>query len=625
MSSLRTVAASSTARTNDFVIKIATVNGTGSASANSLLMKSIFRSGIPVMGKNYFPSNIQGLPTWYEIRVTKDGHVARSGRVDIMVAMNAETYARDVKEISPGGYLVYDSTWPRPALLKREDVTVIGVPLARLCNENFDGVRTRILMKNICYAGVLAALLDLNVERIRELLAETYAKKPKLVESNMKAIQLGYDFAKQNFTCPLPLHVEKMDATAGHIMIDGNTAAALGCVYAGATVAAWYPITPSTSLMDAYKSFCDRLRVDPDTGRKNFAFIQAEDELAAIGMVIGAAWNGTRAFTATSGPGISLMNEFLGLAYYAEVPAVVFDIQRVGPSTGMPTRTQQCDIMECAYASHGDTRHVCLYPANPEECFYMAAQAFDLTERLQTPVMVLSDIDIGMNDWMCRDLKWDESYRPDRGKMLDKEGVLKLEKFYRYMDKDGDGIGYRTLPGVHPKAAYFTRGSGHTQYGTYTEDSTEYQIVLDRLLKKWETAKKLVPRAIIDATAGSDIGLVSIGSCDGAIHEAMDVLKAEGVAVDYMRVRAFPFSEDVERFLKAHKLLFVIEQNRDAQFKSLLTLETAVEKSQLRSLLSYDGLPISSSFIVEGVLAEVRPTPKQQPAQTGQPKGAAHG
>jgi 2-oxoglutarate/2-oxoacid ferredoxin oxidoreductase subunit alpha len=613
------------ARVNDFVIKIATVNGTGSASANTLLMKSIFRSGIPVMGKNYFPSNIQGLPTWYEIRVTRDGHVARSGRVDIMVAMNAETYARDVKEIAPGGYLVYDSTWPRPALLKREDITVIGVPLARLCNENFNGVRTRILMKNICYAGVLAALLNLDVERIRELLAQTYAKKPQLVESNMQAIQLGYDYARQNFTCPLPLHVEKMDATAGYIMIDGNTAAALGCVYAGATVAAWYPITPSTSLMDAYKSFCDRLRVDPDTGRKNFAFIQAEDELAAIGMVIGAAWNGTRAFTATSGPGISLMNEFLGLAYYAEVPAVIFDIQRVGPSTGMPTRTQQCDLMECAYASHGDTRHVCLYPANPEECFYMAAQAFDLTERLQTPVMVLSDIDIGMNDWMCRDLKWDDTYQPDRGKMLGKDEILKLEKFYRYMDKDGDGIGYRTLPGVHPKAAYFTRGSGHTQYGTYTEDSVEYQIVLDRLLKKWETAKKLVPRAVIDARAGSDIGLVSIGSCDGAINEAMGVLAAEGVAVDYMRVRAFPFSEDVERFLSAHELLFIVEQNRDAQFKSLLTLETAVEKSKLRSLLSYDGLPISSKFIVDGVLAEVRPRPKQQPVPTQQPKGAAHG
>jgi 2-oxoglutarate/2-oxoacid ferredoxin oxidoreductase subunit alpha len=613
------MSASTTARSNDFVIKIATVNGTGSASANALLMKSIFRSGIPVMGKNYFPSNIQGLPTWYEIRVTKDGHVARSGRVDIMVAMNAETYARDVKEVAPGGYLVYDATWPRPALLKREDITVIGVPLARLCNENFNGVRTRILMKNICYAGVLAALLDLDVERIRELLAETYAKKPQLVESNMKAIQLGYDYAKQNFTCPLPLHVEKMADTAGYIMIDGNTAAALGCVYAGATVAAWYPITPSTSLMDAYKSFCDRLRVDPQTGRKNFAFIQAEDELAAIGMVIGAAWNGTRAFTATSGPGISLMNEFLGLAYYAEVPAVIFDIQRVGPSTGMPTRTQQCDIMECAYASHGDTRHVCLYPANPEECFYMAVQAFDLTERLQTPVMVLSDIDIGMNDWMCRDLKWDDSYQPDRGKVLDQEQVAALEKFYRFLDKDGDGICARTLPGVHPKAAYFTRGSGHTQYGTYTEDSLEYQIVLDRLLKKWETAKKLVPRAVIDATAGSSIGIVSIGSCDGAVHEAMQVLKAEGVAVDYMRVRAFPFSEDVERFLSAHEVLFVVEQNRDAQFKALLTLETQVEKSKLRSLLHYNGMPISSTFIVEGVLAEVRPTPKELR------KGAAHG
>ena len=608
-----------TPQVNDFTLKIATVNGTGSASANTLLMKSIFRSGIPVMGKNYFPSNIQGLPTWYEIRVTKDGYVARSGRVDIMVAMNAETYAKDVKEVSPGGFLLYDSTWPRPALLKREDITVLGVPLARLCNENFNGVRTRILMKNICYAGVLAALLDLDLEFIRKLLAETYAKKPQLVDSNMKAIQLGYDFAKQSFTCPLPLRVQKMDKTSGHILIDGNTAAALGCVFAGATVAAWYPITPSTSVMDAYKGFCDRMRVDPQTGKKNFAFIQAEDELAAIGMVIGAMWNGARAFTATSGPGISLMNEFLGLAYYAEVPAVIFDIQRVGPSTGMPTRTQQCDLMECAYASHGDTRHICLYPANPEECFYMAVQAFDLAERLQTPVFVLSDLDIGMNDWMCRDLKWDDSYRPDRGKVLDKEAVEKLEKFYRYLDKDGDGIGYRTLPGASPKGAYFTRGSGHTQYGTYTEDSVEYQILLDRLLKKWDTAKKLVPRAVIDATAGSEIGIVSLGSCEGAIHEAMDILKTHDVAVDYMRVRSFPFSEDVERFLAAHKLLFVVEQNRDAQFRALLTLETAVEKSKLHSLLHYNGLPISSTFIVDGVLAVVRPR------DLARPKDAAAG
>src|ERR1700723_2035578 len=594
-------------RVNDFVIKFANVNGTGSASANSLIMKAIFRMGVPVTGKNYFPSNIQGLPTWYEIRVTRDGYAARASHVDIMVAMNAETYSKDIRELRSGGYLIYDSTWPRSALLQRGDISVIPVPLAKLVNENFDGVRNRILLKNIAYAGVLAALIDIDLEVISGLLSESYGKKPKLLDSNTKALRLGYDYVKNNLTSPLPLRVEHMDKTRGHIMIDGNTAAGLGCVYAGATVGAWYPITPSTSLMDAFKSFCERYRVDPETGERNFAVIQAEDELAAIGMVLGASWNGARAFTPTSGPGISLMNEFLGLAYYAEIPCVIFDVQRVGPSTGMPTRTQQCDLMAAAYASHGDTRHVCLYPANPEECFYMAVQAFDLAERLQTPVLVLSDIDIGMNDWMCRDLKWDDSYRPDRGKVLDKEAVEKLEKFYRYLDKDGDGIGYRTFPGVTPKAAYFTRGSGHTQYGTYTQDSVEYQIVLDRLLKKWETAQKLVPRAMIDTTAGSEIGIVSLGSCEGAIHEAMDVLKTHDVSVDYMRVRSFPFSEDVERFLAAHKLLFVVEQNRDAQFRALLTLETAVEKSKLRSLLHYNGLPISSTFIVDGVLAEIRP------------------
>jgi len=619
------MSADKASRINDFVIKIATVNGTGSASANALLMKSMFRSGIPVMGKNYFPSNIQGLPTWYEIRVTKDGYVARSGRVDIMVAMNAETYSKDVKEVAPGGYLLYDSTWPRPALLKREDITVIGVPLAQLCNENFSGVRTRILMKNICYAGALAALLALDVEEIRKLLAETYAKKPQLIDSNMRAIQLGYDYARTHCPCPLPLHVQKLDRTAGHIMIDGNTAAALGCVFAGATVAAWYPITPSTSLMDAYKAFCDRLRVDAATGRKNFAFIQAEDELAAIGMVIGASWNGARAFTATSGPGISLMNEFLSLAYYAEVPAVVFDIQRVGPSTGMPTRTQQGDILECAYAGHGDTRHVCLYPANPEECFYLAVQAFDLTERLQTPVLLLSDLDIGMNDWMCRDLQWDDAYRPDRGKMLGKEAVEKLEKFYRYFDKDGDGIPYRTLPGVHPKAAYFARGSGHTQYGAYTEDPAEYQIVIDRLLKKWSTAKKLVPRAVLDGAPAGDVGIVSLGSCDGAIREALDHLRGQGVTIDYLRVRAFPFTEDVERFLNAHRLVFVVEQNRDAQLRTLLTAETSVEKTKLRSLLHYSGMPVSSTFITEGVLAELRGAMSPKERQTAERTTAAAG
>ena len=443
-------------------------------------------------------------------------------------------------------------------------------------------MRTRILMKNICYAGVLAALLDLDIAKIRELLAETYAKKPALVDSNMKAIELGYNYTRENFQCPLPMHVAPgllgASKTTGHMLIDGNTAAGLGCVFAGATVGAWYPITPSTSLMDAYKMFADKLRVDPDTASKNFAFIQAEDELAAIGMVLGANWNGARAFTATSGPGLSLMNEFLGLAYYAEVPAVLFDIQRVGPSTGMPTRTQQCDILEGAYASHGDTKHVCLFPRDPEECFYFARDAFDLAERLQTPIMVMSDLDIGMNDWMCPDLKWDDNYVPDRGKVLSKDEIAKLEKFHRYLDVDGDGIPYRTLPGVHPKGAYFTRGSGHTQYGVYTEDSAEYQVVLDRLTRKFTTAKRLVPKPVIEQDAHIDIAVVAYGSSDGAVREALDILADHGVKTNYMRLRSFPFGDEVEKFLEQQKLVFVVEQNRDAQMRSLLTLETRVEK-----------------------------------------------
>jgi 2-oxoglutarate ferredoxin oxidoreductase subunit alpha len=443
----------------------------------------------------------------------------------------------------------------------------------------------------------------------------------------MKAIQLGYDYAKANLQCPLPLRVTKLpegSKTTGHIMIDGNTAAGLGCVFAGATVGAWYPITPSTSLMDAYKAFADKLRVDPETGRKNFAFIQAEDELAAIGMVLGACWNGARAFTATSGPGVSLMNEFLGLAYYAEVPAVLFDIQRVGPSTGMPTRTQQCDILEAAYASHGDTKHVCLFPRDPEECFYFARDAFDLAERLQTPVMVLSDLDIGMNDWMCPDLKWDDSYVPDRGKVMGHDEIAKLEKFHRYLDVDGDGIPWRTLPGVHPKGAYFTRGSGHTQYGAYTEDSAEYQVVLDRLVRKFHTAKRLVPAPVIEQDPKIDIAVVAYGSSDGAVREALDILAEHGLKANYMRLRSFPFGEDVEKFLEAHKLLFVVEQNRDAQMRSLLTLETRVSKDKLRSLLHYSGLPISSEFIVKGVLAEVSPKtrkPEAVPATAAKTSG----
>jgi len=585
---------------NDFVVKFANVNGTGSASANGLIMKSIFRMGVPVVGKNFFPSNIQGLPTWYEIRVTGEGWIARSGRVDLMVAMNAETYARDIAEVSPGGYLLYDSSWPRPALLARHDVTVLGVPLAQMCSEHFEGARARILMKNIMYAGVLAALLDLDLEVMRGLLGESFAKKPALVDANMKAITLGYEYAREHFDCPLPVRVSKLDRTRGHFMMDGNTAAALGCLYAGATVGAWYPITPSTSLMDAFRAFCARHRVDPETGRNNYLIIQAEDELAAIGAVIGASWNGARSFTPTSGPGISLMNEFIGLAYYAEIPAVLFDVQRVGPSTGMPTRTQQCDLLACAYASHGDTRHVLLFPADPEECFYMAVQAFDLAERLQTPVFVLLDLDIGMNDWMVPDLQWDDGWQPDRGKVLTADMLDRIERFHRYLDADGDGIPWRTIPGVGEKGAYFTRGSGHNQYGAYTEDSAEYQQVMERLLRKFHTAAGLVPKPVVSGS-GSKAAIVSIGSCDGAVREALAILAREGLELDYMRVRGFPFGEEVEAFLERHEVLFVVEQNRDAQLRSLLTLETAVDKRKLRSVLHYSGFPVSSDFIVRGV------------------------
>jgi 2-oxoglutarate ferredoxin oxidoreductase subunit alpha len=592
--------ASASPRVNDFTIKFANVNGSGSTSANSLVMKAIFRMGVPVVGKNFFPSNIQGLPTWYEIRVTREGWRARSARVDIMVAMNAETYSRDVREVGAGGYLVYDSTWPSNTLLARDDVRTFGVPFAQLCIENFEDSRARTLMKNIMYAGALAALIDLDLDVIRALLAETFAKKPALVESNMKAIEIGYRYAKENFDCPLPTRIERMNATAGHVMIDGNTAAALGCLYAGATVGAWYPITPSTSLMDAFRSLCARHRVDPKTGKNDYLIVQAEDELAAIGIVIGASWNGVRAFTPTSGPGISLMEEFIGLAYYAEVPAVIFDVQRVGPSTGMPTRTQQCDLLACAYASHGDTRHVMLFPDSPEECFEMAVKAFDLAERLQTPVFVLLDLDIGMNDWMAPDFKWDDSYQPDRGKMLSDEQVAGLGKFHRYLDPDGDGIPYRTLPGVSPKAAYFTRGSGHSRYGMYTEDPAEYQDVMDRLTRKFDTAARLVPQAVAEGR-GAATGIVSLGSCDGPVREALANLRRSGTAIDYLRVRGFPFGAEVEEFLAAHQTIFVVEQNRDAQLRSLLVLETAVDKQKLRSILHYNGSPMPASCIVDGI------------------------
>jgi len=592
-------------RTNDFAFKIATANGTGSASANGLIMQAIFRMGIPVTGKNVFPSNIQGLPTWYEIRVNKDGYTARTSVFDLMVALNAATYQKDVAEVRSGGYLMFDSTWPLDAQLHRPDVTYLGVPLAEMCNATFKGVRERILMKNIAYAGALAALIGMDTDIIRELLKEKYSKKQSLMESNQKAVAIGHDYATAHFDCPLPIRLAPMDKTRDSILIDGNTAAALGALYAGATVGAWYPITPATSLMEAFKNFCQKFRVDPETGRNRFAILQAEDELAAIGMVIGASWAGARAFTPTAGPGISLMNEFIGLAYYAEVPAVIFDVQRTGPSTGMPTRTQQGDLMMCAYASHGDTRHICLYPSDPHEAFEFAAKAFDLAERFQTPVFVLSDLDIGMNDWMVPKLSWDDAYRPDRGKVLSAAELEETKTFYRYLDSDGDGIPYRTLPGVHPKGAYFTRGSGHNRFGGYTEDGDEYVDVMDRIDRKVQRAARFVPSPVTRITPGATLGLVTVGGCHAGCMEALDLLAQEGIAIDYMRVRGFPFGEEVTAFLSSHAINFVVEQNRDGQLRNLLMLETGVPVDKLESVLYYAGFPMSAHHVISGVKAKL--------------------
>ena len=596
-------------RINDFAFKMGTVNGTGSASANSLLMQAIFRMGIPVTGKNVFPSNIQGLPTWYEIRVSKDGYTARPAAIDLVVALNPSTYAKDVATVRPGGYLLYDSSWPLDPSLVREGITILGIPFGKMCVETFEKDRDRTLLRNIAYVGALAALLSIDMDVVGTMLTEKFGKKPRLLESNHTAIKLGYEYAKAHYTCPLPFSLEKMDETSGAILMDGNTACGLGAVFAGATVGAWYPITPSTSLMEAFKSFCEKFRVDPDTGANNYAILQAEDELSAAGIAIGAGWAGARSFTNTSGPGISLMQEFIGLAYYTDIPAVFYDVQRCGPATGMPTRTQQADLLSLAYASHGDTKHVVLFPANPKECFEMSVQSFDLAERLQTPVFVASDLDIGMNDWMVPRLTWDDSYRPDRGKVLDAAALAQVQKFSRYFDVDGDGIASRTLPGVGGKGAYFVRGSGHDKHAAYTEDSDAYQEVVDRLKRKFAHAATIVPTALVQTQPGASIGLVTIGGCDAAVREAVDILRAQGVIVDMMRVRAFPFGAEVLEFLNAHEQVFVIEQNRDAQLKSLITIELSVAPDTLTSILDYGGMPLTAKVVVDAVTARLAGVP----------------
>ena len=593
-------------RVNEFVVKFANVNGSGSASANALFAKAVLRMGITATPRNIFPSNIQGLPTWYEVRISEAGHMAaRGGGVDLMVAMNPQTWDQDVKSLEPGGYLFYDNTRVIPPEKFRSDIVVIGVPLTEMTNKAYSDSRQRQLFKNIVGLGALSALLDMDPVVIEQLLSEQFKGRDKLIAANVQALHMGRDWVKQNLECPIGLTLRHADSVGDRIFIEGNAAAALGAVYGGATVCAWYPITPSSSLAEAFTRYCSRMRVDKATGKNNFAIVQAEDELSSIGMVIGASWNGARAFTATSGPGISLMQEFIGLAYFAEIPAVIFDVQRAGPSTGMPTRTQQTDITACAYASHGDTKHVLLIPEDPYECFEFGAMAFDLADRLQTPVFVMLDLEIGMNDRLTKPFQWDDSRRMDRGKVMTAEDLEAGKVFGRYLDVDGDGIAYRTLPGTHPtKGAFFTRGTSKDRMARYSEEGADYQENMERLLKKHGTARSLVPAAIERrADKPTRLGAIYYGSTSPAINEAELLLAEKGIHLDLLRLRAFPFGEEVGAFIAAHDTVFVVEQNRDGQMRSLLINELEINPKTLSKVLHYDGTPISARFIA-GAIAD---------------------
>jgi len=586
---------------NDFVVKFANVNGSGSASANGLFAKSIIRMGVPVSARNIFPSNIQGLPTWYEVRVTEAGHLGRRGGVDLAVPLNPQTWDDDVKEIVPGGYLFYDSTKPMPASKFRDDIHIIGVPLTAICNEAYSIPRERQLFKNIAYVGALSHLIGIDPKVVEALLAEEFASKPKLIPANLRAFNLGRDWAAKHLK-PIGLQLKHANAVGKRIFVEGNNAAALGAVYGGATVCAWYPITPSTSLAEAFTAHCEELREEKD-GSKRYAIVQAEDEIASIGIVVGAGWNGARAFTCTSGPGISLMNEFIGLSYFAEIPAVIFDVQRGGPSTGMPTRTQQSDLLIAAYASHGDTKHVMLLPADPGECFEMGAQAFDLADRLQTTVFVMLDLDIGMQEWLVEPFKWDDKRQIDRGKVMSAEMLEGGAFFGRYTDVDGDGIPFRTYPGTHPsKGAYFTRGTSRNRMAGYSEKGVDYQDNMERLLKKFQTAATLVPAPVVrKAKKATKTGAIYFGSTTPAMHEALEALEARGHHIDAMRVRGFPFGEDVYDFILGHDEVCVVEQNRDAQLRTLITTEGGINPARLTSILHYDGTPITARFLADAI------------------------
>jgi 2-oxoglutarate/2-oxoacid ferredoxin oxidoreductase subunit alpha len=596
-------ATSQISRVNDFVVGFANVNGSGSASANELFARSVLRMGVPVSPRNIFPSNIQGLPTWYEVRISEAGHLGVRGGVDLMVAMNPQTWDKDVAAIEPGGYLLYDSTKPMPLSKFRSDINIIAVPLTEICNREYTDPRQRQLFKNIIYVGALTALLDMDVPEVEKLIGEQFKGKEKLIQPNIHALHLGRDWVLQNLQCPIGLTLKRSDAVGDRIFIDGNAAAALGAVYGGATVCAWYPITPSSSLAEAFTRYCGRYRSDPTTKKSKHAIIQAEDELASIGMVIGAAWNGARAFTATSGPGISLMQEFLGLAYFAEIPAVIFDVQRAGPSTGMPTRTQQCDLISCAYASHGDTKHPMLLPEDPREAFEFGAMSFDLADRLQTPIFVMLDLDIGMNNRLCKPLEWDDATVYDRGKVMTAADLDAGKDFGRYLDVDGDGIPYRTYPATHPtKGSFFTRGTSRDRYARYTEEGAPYADNMQRLLRKFDTAKDLVPRPVVAyAENKTRYGVIYYGSTAPAMDEAIGMLTADGNHLDMLRVRAFPFHHSVEDFIADHDFVFVVEQNRDAQLRSLIVNECAIDPARLVPILHYDGTPITARFITNAI------------------------
>jgi 2-oxoglutarate ferredoxin oxidoreductase subunit alpha len=591
---------------NEFVVKFANVNGTGSASANQLFAKAIFRMGIPISPKNIFPSNIQGLPTWYEVRVSEKGHLAAREGVDLMVSVNPQSMPKDVQSVVTNGYFAYDSSKPIDLRLVRDDIHYIGIPFTTIANAEFSNPRQRQLFKNIIYVGSLAALLDMEFSVLTDMVSEQFKGKEKLISPNIHALELGYQYASKHFECPLPIRVERRDNIGNKILMNGNSAIGLGAVYAGATVAAWYPITPSTSVVEAYEKYANRLRIDPGTGQKNFAVVQAEDELSAIGMAIGAGWNGARAFTATSGPGISLMSEVLGLAYFAELPVVLVDVQRAGPSTGMPTRNQQSDVLACAYASHGDTKQILLLPSDPQDCFTLSALAFDVAERVQTPVIVLTDLDIGMNDMLCEPLEWDDKRGYDRGKVFTTEDLENAkEKFGRYLDVDGDGICYRTYPGTHPtKGAFFTRGTSRDEYAVYTEDGNEYQKNMERLLRKFKTAVKYLPQSEHFPAASSSTkkyGLLCYGSSRAAMTEAMEHFSHQGLLMDGLCIKSFPFADDVEKFIGQHDYVFVIEQNRDAQMRTLLTIELGIEHKKLIPILHYMGDSITAKNITSKV------------------------